>query len=289
MIRNYKASRTASARNGIVLMVLLAFIAPAAVAKDASKSKPSKDDRVIERQILISAPLDDVWEAWTKPEIARAFLGGADRLTLKVGEPFLVRLPESSATAAVRGRMKKSDFSSKLLSFLPERMLSFDWRCPPSMTPEPSVVVVEFLELAPKRVLVKITHHDFKTVADWSALEQERLLITPLSRFRQGTPIRLEEGILFTTYATLRSAENPTPQEQAKIQEHFGYLIRLRDAGQLILAGPCTDGAVGIVVFRAGDQNEARQIMLDDPAVKADVFTAELPPFHVSLLATQNR
>ena len=40
---------------------------------------------------------------------------------------------------------------------------------------------------------------------DWSALGQERLLITPLSRFRQGTPIRLAEGILFTTYATLRS------------------------------------------------------------------------------------
>ena len=40
---------------------------------------------------------------------------------------------------------------------------------------------------------------------DWSALGRERLLITPLSRFRQGTPIRLDQGILFTTYATLRS------------------------------------------------------------------------------------
>ena len=40
---------------------------------------------------------------------------------------------------------------------------------------------------------------------DWSALGQERLLITPLSRFRQGTSIRLATGILFTTYATLRS------------------------------------------------------------------------------------
>ena len=40
---------------------------------------------------------------------------------------------------------------------------------------------------------------------DWSALGQERLLITPLSRFRQGTPIRLDQGILFATYATLRS------------------------------------------------------------------------------------
>ena len=40
---------------------------------------------------------------------------------------------------------------------------------------------------------------------DWSALGQERLLVTPLSRFAQGEPITLSEGILFTTYATLRS------------------------------------------------------------------------------------
>ncbi|HWK43012.1 MAG TPA: strawberry notch family protein [Croceibacterium sp.] len=40
---------------------------------------------------------------------------------------------------------------------------------------------------------------------DWSALGMERLLITPLSRFSQGKPITLSEGILFTTYATLRS------------------------------------------------------------------------------------
>lgn len=42
---------------------------------------------------------------------------------------------------------------------------------------------------------------------DWSALGQERLLVTPLSRFKQGSDIRLEEGVLFTTYATLRSQE----------------------------------------------------------------------------------
>lgn len=42
---------------------------------------------------------------------------------------------------------------------------------------------------------------------DWEALGQERLLVTPLSRFRQGTLIRLDEGVLFATYATLRSQE----------------------------------------------------------------------------------
>ncbi|WP_236036202.1 strawberry notch family protein [Rhizorhabdus histidinilytica] len=40
---------------------------------------------------------------------------------------------------------------------------------------------------------------------DWSALGMERLLVTPLSRFPQGKDISLSEGVLFTTYATLRS------------------------------------------------------------------------------------
>jgi predicted RNA methylase len=42
---------------------------------------------------------------------------------------------------------------------------------------------------------------------DWSALGMERLLVTPLSRFSQGKDIRLTEGVLFLTYATLRSDE----------------------------------------------------------------------------------
>ena len=47
---------------------------------------------------------------------------------------------------------------------------------------------------------------------DWTALGSERHQIVPLSAFKQGTPIRLAEGILFATYATLRSEER---QEKA--------------------------------------------------------------------------
>jgi predicted RNA methylase len=54
---------------------------------------------------------------------------------------------------------------------------------------------------------------------DWSALGQERLLVTPLSRFRQGAPVKLAEGILFTTYATLRS------QERGEKASRLGQII----------------------------------------------------------------
>ncbi|MEX2009867.1 MAG: strawberry notch family protein, partial [Dongiaceae bacterium] len=59
---------------------------------------------------------------------------------------------------------------------------------------------------------------------DWSALRQERLLITPLARFRQGTPIRLEQGILFTTYATLRS--DTREAKASRVQQIVDWLGR---------------------------------------------------------------
>jgi len=62
---------------------------------------------------------------------------------------------------------------------------------------------------------------------DWSALGQERLLVQPLSRYRQGTPIRLAEGILFTTYATLRSQERDGKKSRiAQILDWVGQEAR---------------------------------------------------------------
>jgi P-loop containing NTP hydrolase pore-1 len=57
---------------------------------------------------------------------------------------------------------------------------------------------------------------------DWSALGMERLLVTPLSRFRQGTPIRLGEAVLFTTYATLRTDERG--EKLSRVQQIVEWL-----------------------------------------------------------------
>ena len=57
---------------------------------------------------------------------------------------------------------------------------------------------------------------------DWSALGQERLLVTPLSRFRQGSSIKLAEGVLFTTYATLRSQERG--EKVSRLQQIVDWL-----------------------------------------------------------------
>jgi predicted RNA methylase len=88
---------------------------------------------------------------------------------------------------------------------------------------------------------------------DWAALGQEKLLIAPQSRFRQGTPIRMKEGILFTTYATLRSSERE------------GKSSRLRQILDWLGSDPQTGSSFeGVILFdeahalanAAGDKGE---------------------------------
>lgn len=57
---------------------------------------------------------------------------------------------------------------------------------------------------------------------DWAALGQEKLLVTPLSRFRQGRPIKLDEGILFVTFATLRTDEREG--KRSRVQQIVDWL-----------------------------------------------------------------
>ena len=54
---------------------------------------------------------------------------------------------------------------------------------------------------------------------DWSALGQEPLFITPLDRFKPGKPVTLNQGILFTTYATLRSGNG----EESRLQQILNW------------------------------------------------------------------
>ncbi|MDX8492494.1 strawberry notch family protein [Mesorhizobium sp. VK22B] len=77
---------------------------------------------------------------------------------------------------------------------------------------------------------------------DWSALGMERLLVTPLSRFPQGRLITLPEGILFTTYATLRSDDRGEKVSRVKqivewLGAHFDGVLIFDEAHAMQNAG----------------------------------------------------
>lgn len=65
---------------------------------------------------------------------------------------------------------------------------------------------------------------------------------------------------------------------------HFLYLQDLLKAGKLILAGPETTGKFGITIIETETEDEAREIMMNDPAVKSGIVSPELFPYRVSLI-----
>ncbi|MGY4281981.1 hypothetical protein ACVWXO_001201 [Bradyrhizobium sp. LM2.7] len=99
---------------------------------------------------------------------------------------------------------------------------------------------------------------------DWSALGMERLLMTPLSRFRQGSRIRLSEGLLFTTYATLRTDERGEKLSRVRqivewLGSDFDGVIVFDEshamqnaAGQKLASLPPVPGALDQIVQRFG-------------------------------------
>ena len=91
---------------------------------------------------------------------------------------------------------------------------------------------------------------------DWSALGMERLLVTPLSRFRQGTPIRLAEGVLFTTYATLRTDERG--EKLSRVRQIVEWLGSGFDGVIIFDESHAMQNAVGAKSER-GDQAASQQ------------------------------
>ena len=59
---------------------------------------------------------------------------------------------------------------------------------------------------------------------DWTAIGGYRSDLVPLSRFRQGAAIALDEGILFTTYATLRTQARG--EKASRVQQIIDWLGR---------------------------------------------------------------
>jgi len=80
----------------------------------------------------------------------------------------------------------------------------------------------------------------------------------------------------------------PTAAEIAATQAHFAYLEAAKNVGVVLGAGRTLtrdEGTFGIVIFRAPDEDKARDFMECDPAVQAGVMRGELFPFRIALWA----
>lgn len=80
---------------------------------------------------------------------------------------------------------------------------------------------------------------------------------------------------------------NWTESENEIVNKHFIKLQELFKDGKLILAGRTLDmdeKRFGIVILEVESDEEAYEIMQNDPAVSEGIMTAELFPYRVALI-----
>jgi uncharacterized protein YciI len=85
----------------------------------------------------------------------------------------------------------------------------------------------------------------------------------------------------------LLDESNWTEVEEDIIERHFYRLQRLVEEGKVILAGRTLNmdpEGCGIVILEVDSEEEARELMENDPAVKEKIMTAKLFPYRVALI-----
>ena len=78
-----------------------------------------------------------------------------------------------------------------------------------------------------------------------------------------------------------------TDRENEIIESHFAYLSDLKEKGVVKLAGRTTNtdaASFGVMIFEAEDEDAAREIMANDPAIKGRVLAAQFFPFRIALM-----
>lgn len=106
---------------------------------------------------------------------------------------------------------------------------------------------------------------------------------------QDSTKTKLKEylGVLTLT-EKYKDEKNWTAADQDIVGQHFQRLVKMKDAGIVVLAGrtalPTNDPEMkGLVIFYAKDDAAAALFMQEDPAVKNNIMAAKVFPYGIAV------
>ena len=279
-------------------------------------------ERALRFEVMVGAPLTEVWKAWTTDEGARQFFAPGTNIDATVGGHYEIYFAPSQPYG-----MRGAD-DSRVHSIVPMQSIAFTWNAPLTfgvLRSLHTLVYVRFEEVADGRTRVHLTHTGWGEGEQWDGVFDYfsgawiDVLARLEYRFEDGPVdwsnppcgygnecengvIRVEsEGvqmnekqwfaIIYTPREDLVQAviDETVPAEDAAIVgKHFEYLNDAFKVGRVIFVARTlakTESDFGIAVFHAIDIEAARGFMRNDPAVAAGVFRAEVRPISLALFA----
>jgi uncharacterized protein YndB with AHSA1/START domain len=148
--------------------------------------------RGVRTQIDVPATIDRVWAAWTTSEGARSFFAPRARIDTRLLGPYeLLFSDDEEAQPGEQGSE-----GCRVLSFLPGRMISFEWNAPPEfgeLRVQHTFVVVELEPVSGDETAtepltrVRLSHLGYGKGAEWERLRDyfERAWWIVLSRLHE--------------------------------------------------------------------------------------------------------
>jgi len=111
--------------------------------------------------------------------------------------------------------------------------------------------------------------------------------ITIQAMAQDSTKMKTYLGVL-TVNEKYQDEKNWGQAEQGIAGEHFQRLIKMKEAGIVVMAGKTelplnNPNMMGLVIFYAKDDKEALQFMMDDPAVKNKIMQTKVHPYEIAL------
>jgi uncharacterized protein YndB with AHSA1/START domain len=128
-------------------------------------SDPS--DRILRKEILVSASLEDVWHAWTTNEGAQTFFSSQTNIKLYLGGPYEIYFILDNPPG-LRGSE-----DCHILSYLPQSMLAFEWNAPPDFGPLRGIntqVVLQFERINQNETKVILSHLGWGKGEQWDKI-----------------------------------------------------------------------------------------------------------------------
>lgn len=123
--------------------------------------------RVVRVEATVDAPSAAVWREWTTSEGAQEFFAPRANIQLAIGGPYEIYFDPTDESKGTKGL--------KVLSYLPEQMISFQWNAPPDMPEVRRIgtwVVVQIRPEGADKSHVTISHLGFQEGPEWDRAYQ---------------------------------------------------------------------------------------------------------------------
>lgn len=279
------------------MITFITMLAAAQLFVPSMQADPIKLSIEIER--TIEAPSAEIYRLFSTSEGARTLFPGANAsIDPRVGGEYRIAfLPGKDPTGESYGTA-----GCKILELQENRRLVFEWRGPihfaeMNVTPLPTSIEV-YIEPAtdnPNHSRVRLRHRGFASGKPWDEYhawfhQAWRGVFDVLELRYAAQPIvdrsqvsETTTGILIFLTPGANWQDGKPVQQQARFANHAAYMMHMLGKGELIIGGPLSGRAEGVLALNTDDWTYAKNLMAADPGVQSGMFTFTMKRWHFSM------